>query len=170
MRKYTVKLVGDDAGELRLEQNKAEFKGKEFEYDAKFISTDVLLLRINGENHIVRLESSDGVKMELITEAVKYNVTCKNELDLVKEKYISSDNNRFKDKILSPMPGAVVKININEGDELKPGDVMLVLEAMKMENEIKTESDCIVAGIHAQEKSSVNKGQLLVTLSAPKSE
>ncbi len=170
MRKYTVKLVGDDAGELRLEQNKAEFKGKEFEYDAKFISTDVLLLRINGENHIVRLESSDGVKMELITEAVKYNVTCKNELDLVKEKYISSDNNRFKDKILSPMPGAVVKINIKEGDELKPGDVMLVLEAMKMENEIKTESDCIVTGIHAQEKSSVNKGQLLVTLSAPKSE
>lgn len=168
MSKYTIKLAGDDAGELRLEQHKAEFKGKEYEYDAKFISANVVLLRINGENHIVRLESSDGVKMELVTEAVKYNVTCKNELDLVKEKYIGSENNRFKDKILSPMPGAVVKININEGDELKPGDVMLVLEAMKMENEIKAESDCIVAGIHAKEKSSVNKGQLLVTLSAPK--
>ena len=62
------------------------------------------------------------------------------------------------------MPGAIVKMNVKEGDQVKKGDVLLVLEAMKMENEIKVSRDCIVKKIFVEEKNSVDKGQILIKL------
>lgn len=167
MSKYEIKFPGMDTEFLTLEKDSATLGEKEYEYEAKRISENILLIRVNGENHIIRLESSDGVNQELICEAVKYKISCKNELDIIKEKYIGTETSRFKEKIESPMPGGVVKINVNEGDLVKSGDVMLVLEAMKMENEIKAETDCIVKSLHVSEKVSVDKGQLLITLSEP---
>jgi biotin carboxyl carrier protein len=62
------------------------------------------------------------------------------------------------------MPGSIVKINVEEGQIVKKGDVLLVLEAMKMENEIKVMVDCKITKILVEEKKSVEKGQLLMKL------
>lgn len=164
-RKFEVKINGEDAKTMTVFSNtKAEYDGEEFEFDYELLSEDVAVLRINGKNHTVSLGSMEETKQEIKANARRYNVECKSELDIIKEKYISSDSGKFKDKVASPMPGAVVKINSVEGAEVKAGEVLLVLEAMKMENEIKAEADCIVKTIHVKEKASVDKGQLLITL------
>ena len=165
-RKFEIKFSGDEnTKQMTVFSNeKAEFDGKEFEFDYEFLSENVALLRIEGKNHTIRLESNEDTDYSLVSNASRYGVSCKSELDVIKEKYIGSDKSRFKDKVVSPMPGAVVKINVSEGMEVNNGDVLLVLEAMKMENEIKVSSDCIVKSIHVEEKNSVDKGQLLITL------
>lgn len=61
------------------------------------------------------------------------------------------------------MPGAIVKLNVKEGDEINKGDVLLVLEAMKMENEIKATHNCKIKKINVKEKDNVDKGQILIT-------
>ncbi len=66
--------------------------------------------------------------------------------------------------IVSPLAGNVWKIEVDPGQEVKEGDLLLILEAMKMENEIFADRDGIVGTIHIQEGNAVDIGQPLVTL------
>jgi biotin carboxyl carrier protein len=62
------------------------------------------------------------------------------------------------------MPGTILSINVKPGDSVKAGDVLLILEAMKMENEIMAPADGVVAAVNVSVGASVNTGDLLVTL------
>ena len=66
--------------------------------------------------------------------------------------------------IVSPLAGNVWKIEVEPGQEVKEGDLLLILEAMKMENEIFADRDGIVGTIHIEEGNAVDIGQPLVTL------
>jgi len=66
--------------------------------------------------------------------------------------------------VKAPMPGNIMKVNVNPGDVVKAGDVLCVLEAMKMENDIKAAQDGTVASVHVQKGATVNTGDLLVSL------
>ena len=65
--------------------------------------------------------------------------------------------------VTSPMPGTIVKINVKPGDSVKKGDVFLVLEAMKMENDITAPADCIVTSVNVNQGASVATGDVLLT-------
>ena len=65
----------------------------------------------------------------------------------------------------SPMPGTIMSIAVKPGDSVKAGDVLCILEAMKMENEIVAPKDATVASVNVNQGQSVNSGDLLVSLS-----
>ena len=65
--------------------------------------------------------------------------------------------------VKAPMPGSILKVNVSVGDEVKKGDVLCILEAMKMENEIVS-PDGKVASINVSSGTSVSTSQILVTL------
>lgn len=67
-------------------------------------------------------------------------------------------------KVNAPMPGKVLAIKKNVGDAVKKGDVVLIIEAMKMENEIVAPEDGTVASINAAEGAMVEAGSVLATL------
>ena len=69
-----------------------------------------------------------------------------------------------KTVVNAPFPGTVVKINTSVGASVKKGDVLVVFEAMKMENDICAPEDGVVATIPAQTGASVGAGEVLVTL------
>ena len=62
------------------------------------------------------------------------------------------------------MPGKVMKIPVQKGDRLSAGDIVVVLEAMKMQSNYKVNSDCVVREILVAEGDSVNSNQILMTL------
>ena len=67
-------------------------------------------------------------------------------------------------KVSAPMPGKILAIKANVGQALKKGDVVMVLEAMKMENEIVAPADGTVAGINVAVGDSVESGDTLASL------
>lgn len=67
----------------------------------------------------------------------------------------------------APMPGLVVKVEVGEGDRVEPGQGVVVMEAMKMENELRAEVGGIVARVHVRPGQTVDKDQLLIDLAAP---
>ena len=79
---------------------------------------------------------------------------------------MSTGKSESKDKkeIYSPMPGIIKKMNVKESQKVSKGDVLLVLEAMKMENEIKAKKDCVIKKINVEELKSVEKNELLLIL------
>ena len=69
--------------------------------------------------------------------------------------------------IVAPMPGLVVKVEVSEGDEVLPGQGVVIVEAMKMENELKAQAGGTVKRIHVVSGDTVEKGQVLVDFEAP---
>ena len=76
----------------------------------------------------------------------------------------ASSNTKGPSKIEAPIPGKVVKINVSPGETVEPGQALVILEAMKMENDLIAEQGGIVSSIHIDEGMVVETGQLLVEL------
>ena len=62
----------------------------------------------------------------------------------------------------APMPGSVIKVNVNRGDSVKRGDSLVILEAMKMENEISAPEDGVISAINVSAGNSVASGDVLL--------
>lgn len=69
--------------------------------------------------------------------------------------------------LLAPMPGAVVRVEVGEGDEVQLGDIIVVLEAMKMEHTVRAPSDGVVTTIAVKQGDQVESGQVLAVVSGP---
>ena len=66
--------------------------------------------------------------------------------------------------IASPMPGTILDVKVNVGDSVKKGQVLLILEAMKMENEIMAGTDGVITSIGVTKGASVQTGDALCTI------
>ena len=66
--------------------------------------------------------------------------------------------------ISAPMPGTILEIKVKEGQSIKSGDVLFILEAMKMENEIVSPKDGVVNAIYTSKGATVNTGEPMITI------
>lgn len=174
MKKFHINLNNEKEPKLLTltGHNTVSFDDIEYEYEYKFITPSIMTLRVNNNNFIIKAEVDTEAETEVkntgfIVEVNgnTHKIICQSELDLLLEKFSKTRTDKgFKKDVVSPMPGSIVKVNVKEGDKIKKGQVLLVLEAMKMENELKAAQDCIVGKILAEEKKPVDKGQILLKL------
>ena len=66
-------------------------------------------------------------------------------------------------KLISPMPGLIKSINVKKGQSIKKGEQLVVIEAMKMENILKSEKDCIVDEVLIKNGASVSTDEILIS-------
>lgn len=94
-----------------------------------------------------------------------YNIKISNELDLlIEEMGLSLGSSQMVNDLKAPMPGLILDVNIKAGDEVKEGDYLLVLEAMKMENTLTAPRDGVVKSVSVKKGETVEKNQLLVEM------
>ena len=92
-----------------------------------------------------------------------YTITARDQFDILLEKLGLSNLNTAKiSEVKAPMPGMVLKVFVDEGAEVKKGDNLFILEAMKMENIIKAPADVIVKKVKIKPGDKVEKGQVLL--------
>ncbi|KPL15096.1 hypothetical protein AMJ74_02165 [candidate division WOR_3 bacterium SM1_77] len=106
------------------------------------------------------LESEDQIRVNSET----YSVTV---MDEQIQKLIKASPEKFHKKELAVkavMPGLVIDVTVKEGDSVKAGDALLVVEAMKMQNEVKTPREGIVKKILVQKGKTVNSGDTLILI------
>ena len=75
-----------------------------------------------------------------------------------------NDSEKQADKIKAPMPCKIVKVYVEPGQQLQPGDIVLTIEAMKMQSNISVSEACTVAEVRCAENDSVMAEQVLVSL------
>ena len=92
-----------------------------------------------------------------------YKVTISDKLDILINKLgLEAGKTSIENDIKAPMPGLILELNITQGQEVKEGDAILVLEAMKMENTITSPMDGIFKTVGVEKGQSVAKNELLV--------
>ena len=133
-----------------------------------------LIKRNESQYHLIKNNKSysiDILAFEYEKKEVKlkingciYEATVQNELDiLLKELGIENKSKPILNKLNAPMPGMVLEIFVNQGQKVIKGQSLVVLEAMKMENNLKANTDGIIKEIHCKKNETVNKNQLLIT-------
>jgi len=111
---------------------------------------------------VVSFDSSEKTAEIKVNNNV-YTVTAKDQFDILLDKLGLSNLNASKvSEIKAPMPGMVLKVFVGEGMEIKKGDNLFVLEAMKMENIIKAPADVVVKTVKIKPGDKVEKGQILM--------
>ena len=102
---------------------------------------------------------------DVLTKGERYAVKVEGERAdrLAKARGVASDVTGDA-QIKSPMPGLIVAVPISEGQEVKKGDKVIILESMKMENELRAPKDGVVARIYVEQGASVEKDQVLVVI------
>jgi len=142
MSNKTYKVDVDGAFEFEI-----VLKGHQ-SFRAEIINTDfqnkTFMIKVNGSVHEVKLADQFD--------------------QLVKKLGLSVVTNKKVNDIKAPMPGLVLEVSVELGQEVQKGDGLLILEAMKMENVIKSPGDGVVKAIHADNGTAVDKGQLLIEL------
>jgi biotin carboxyl carrier protein len=133
--------------------------GKEVPIDAVLTGRDVLSLLIDGKSYEIKRER--GVNdLHLWVGSARYEVEVHDPRSLRSRKASAVDEKGPK-KLLAPMPGKVVRVLLAENSDVEAGQGILVVEAMKMQNEIKSPKKGTVQKIVATEGANVNAGDVL---------
>lgn len=132
--------------------------------------------RIHDNNYNVKIRSNENNVIDLEVNGTFYSVKMKQEIKKSKTPtLVRSASKRpteplkinpssSKTKIVAPIPGVILSIDVKVGDTIKVGDRMLVLEAMKMENSIVSEKAGLITEIHIQTGQQVLQNQILIEL------
>lgn len=121
----------------------------------------------NNQAHEIRLLHSDFLNKILIlsVNGNTYNVRIEDENDQqVKKMGLLAVTANKVNSIKAPMPGLIVDVMVEEGQEITEGTPLLVLSAMKMENIILSQGEGIVKSIEVKKDDAVEKGQLIIEM------
>ena len=117
-------------------------------------------IRTEGKEYNVEVEGVEGTERVERTEGgIKERSTATKEKEYHRKQETPTGEEK---RVLSPMPAKIVKVNCKKGDGVKKGDVLLVIEAMKMENEIVSPAEGIVKEVRTTEGVTVSQGDVLV--------
>jgi biotin carboxyl carrier protein len=135
----------------------------EYPIERKKLGDNHYFYQMGAKSLDVRIVSHEDKTYTIAINGKVVAVPYKTELDIMLEKMglkdlLAAGSKEFK----APMPGMVLKVLVAAGDEVTKGTPMLVLEAMKMENNIKAESDGVVKSVNITEGQSVEKNQVMI--------
>lgn len=124
------------------------------------------LIDSNKSMNISEIISEGNSKtIRVVVNGNSYTFLIKDELDqLVDQLGMANVGQKKITNIKAPMPGLILDIMVEAGQSFKAGDPLLILEAMKMENVIKAESDGVIKSIEANKTDTVEKGQIIIEL------
>lgn len=132
--------------------------GRDIAVDAVLARPDVLSLRIGNKAYEVKCERVGG-EMHLWVGSVRFAAEVRDPRSLRSRVRAADDDGPRK--LTAPMPGKVVRVLVSQGAEVEAGAGVLVVEAMKMQNEVKSPKKGVVQKILANEGSAVNAGDVL---------
>ncbi len=133
--------------------------GKEVELDAVLTGRDVLSLLIEGKSYEIKRER--GVHdLHFWVGSARYAVEVTDPRSLRSRKASAPDEHGAR-KVVAPMPGKVVRVLAQEKAEVEAGQGVVVVEAMKMQNELKSPKKGIVQKVLVAEGANVNSGDVL---------
>jgi biotin carboxyl carrier protein len=136
---------------------------REWEVDARLSAQGIASLLVDGASYVADLAYADGARaVEVGGET--YTVVVEEETRYTIRTRGGLVSDAGPQTVKAPMPGKITHVAVRPGDAIEPGDTLLVIEAMKMENELKASAAGTVAEVRVEPGQPVNAGDVLVVI------
>ena len=153
-RVYVVELERDaDRWRISLD-------GRALDADAVEIAPNIFSILLNGESHEVRVSPSEGGALALQTAHLEFTAEVIDPRAWRGRRHGAVEA-EGRQQILAPMPGKIIRVLVKEGEKVEAGQGLLVVEAMKMQNEIRSPKRGSVERVLVKEGQPVNAGEVL---------
>lgn len=130
---------------------------------------DIRKVIVNGEEFEVELDQ-DGDIWKAVVEGQTFEITVPDSGPAPKQRRSSGGKSKKSGKVTANIPGKVVTVEVSIGDEVAEGQVVMILEAMKMQNEIQAPVSGTVTEIHCEEGQSIEANVPLLVITPPETE
>jgi biotin carboxyl carrier protein len=142
-----------------MKQYKYKINGNLYNVTVNDVEDNIANVEVNGTSYKVELDKPVKAAPKPVTRPAAAPKTETGAPVVTKQPTASK-----KDGVKSPLPGVILDIKVKEGDTVKRGQTIIILEAMKMENDIVAPQDGTVASINVSTGDSVESGAVLATL------
>jgi len=164
---YQVTVNEDDARSIALTEESIQIDNNELPWDMHILPDGSFSVILDGKSYTALLEEVDRDQKQIMLriKGQVYTVRIEEPIDqLLKKMGLNANTTKKLEVIKAPMPGLILKILVEVGQEVKKGDPILVLEAMKMENVFKAPADATIKAIKTEIGKAVEKGEVLIEL------
>lgn len=158
-------IINDQTFDVSENKDQIMLNNEPFSWDFQQISDKHFHIIKDNQSYNAELVEADYTEkiFKIKVQDTIHTVNLKNRTDLLLEKMGMGNTASAKlNNLKAPMPGLIFEMKVQVGDEVKKGDVLLILVAMKMENAIKAAGDGKVKNIKVKTGDSVEKAQLIM--------
>ena len=142
-----------------MKEYKYKINGNTYKVTIGDIDENIAHVEVNGTPYKVEMEKAPKV---VVKPVVRPTTPAPAPTPVVKPAAPSTGKSGVK----SPLPGVILDIKVNVGDTVKKGQTIIILEAMKMENDVVASCDGTIASINVTKGQSVETGTLIATINA----
>lgn len=155
--KWNVKVLSDE--ELLVDE-------KKYNYELIPVCNNSYFLKLNNEVFELTSEKLNNEVFKILLNGNDFDVTIRTALQekafrLLENSAVSQQHHL---DVKAPMPGMILKIRKKAGEKIEQGESVIILEAMKMENDLKASASGIIENIFVKEGSAVEKGTVLFSI------
>lgn len=151
--------------ELNEDQSSLNLNGNTISYQLHKDANGRILFRTGTKLYKIDNVSIDHQSIRFTLNGRTISATVKNEQDLLLEKLgFKTDTSLSIGVLNAPMPGKILDLLVKKGDEVESGQSVIILEAMKMENELKAPASGVIISVDAAKGDSVEKNQTLLEI------
>ncbi len=162
---FKIKVNDKYAFEVQTDKKDISINGKPFSVDMHQVNEQTIHVLHQHKSYLAEVLEFDkaGKTCIMKVNSNTYTLNIKDQFDELLHQLGLDNLNTIKiSDLKAPMPGLVLKILVAEGDEVKKGDNLLVLEAMKMENIIKSPADLKIKSIKVKDADKLEKNQVMI--------
>jgi biotin carboxyl carrier protein len=155
-KKYKIKNPFDD--EIKINGKKIDIKILDDELGFTYIL-------YNRKKYLAEIVEKNQNKYTVLINGVSYTLSIETPISFKRKKYIEKTKSKSKTEIIeAPMPGKILDVLVEEGKIVKEGESLLILEAMKMQNEIIAPVSGKILKIMIKKDDIVNKDDILIEI------
>ena len=143
-----------------MKEYKYKINGNLYNVTVGDIEENNVKVEVNGTSYTVELEKSVKPKIRPVVRTANTTPAAPPPASTVTRQAAAAG----KSSIKSPLPGVILDLKVKEGDAVKRGQTLLILEAMKMENDIKADHDGKVTSIYVSKGESILEGTDLISI------
>ena len=145
------------------ERPRWKIDGRDIEADAIEVSPGIYSVLIGGESIEVRIEQASST-LRVVANGTEYVAAIENPRELKKNRAGTAEA-EGRQNVVAPMAGKIIRTLVTTGDEVQSGQGLLIVEAMKMQNEIRSPKSGKIERIAVVEGQTVNPGDVVVVVS-----
>jgi biotin carboxyl carrier protein len=165
--KFNVQLNGVDGPKKRTVELELAANGWSISLDGELVAADAtrvadgtISVLLNGQSFVVHVTPTLDGKLKLQSGAHEFTAELQDPRAWQGRRQ-GAPAAEGRQQIIAPMPGKVIRVLVNAGDEVEAGQGLMVVEAMKMQNEIRSPKKGKVERLQAKEGQNVNAGEIL---------